>query len=108
MNSHCVEISIAGCVGEMVRDPNPMPFFFTFFIFFISCALYYELLGTKTTSSASYGKKKPPSPNYIHSGAREKAINPSPSGMRPNAHQPRKIRNQTPTKGAEQESQITT
>jgi len=28
MNSHSVEISIAGCVEEMVRDPNPMFFFF--------------------------------------------------------------------------------
>jgi len=28
MNSHGVEISIAGCVREMVHDPNPMPFFF--------------------------------------------------------------------------------
>jgi len=25
MNSHGVEISIAGCVEEMVRDPNPTP-----------------------------------------------------------------------------------
>jgi len=25
MNSHGVEISIAGCVEEMVRDPNLMP-----------------------------------------------------------------------------------
>jgi len=25
MNSHGVEISIAGCVEEMVRDPNSMP-----------------------------------------------------------------------------------
>jgi len=25
MNSHGVEFSIAGCVGEMVRDPNLMP-----------------------------------------------------------------------------------
>jgi len=24
MNSHGVEISIAGCVEEMVRDPNPL------------------------------------------------------------------------------------
>jgi len=24
MNFHCVEISIAGCVEEMVRDPNPL------------------------------------------------------------------------------------
>jgi len=34
MNSPDVEISIAGCVEEMVRDPNPMPFFFFFFSFF--------------------------------------------------------------------------
>ena len=38
MDSHGVEISITGCVAEMVRDPNLMPFLF--FIFFISCALY--------------------------------------------------------------------
>jgi len=25
MNSHGVEISIAGCVREMVRDPNALP-----------------------------------------------------------------------------------
>jgi len=35
MNPHGVEISIAGCVGEMVRDPNPMPFFFPFFFYHI-------------------------------------------------------------------------
>ena len=34
MNSHGVEISIAGCVAEMVCDPNPIPFFFFFFIFY--------------------------------------------------------------------------
>jgi len=31
MNSNGVEISIAGCVEEMVPDPNPMSFFFSFF-----------------------------------------------------------------------------
>ena len=36
INSHGVEISIAGWVEEMVRDPNLMPFF----SFFLSCALY--------------------------------------------------------------------
>jgi len=25
INSHSVEISITGCVEEMVRDPNPTP-----------------------------------------------------------------------------------
>jgi len=35
MNSHGVEISIAGCVAEIVRGPNIMPFFF--FSFFLSC-----------------------------------------------------------------------
>jgi len=61
-NSHGVEISIAGCVEEMVRDPNPMhSFLFFYFFFFLSCALYYQLLGTKTAWSASYGKEKTPS-----------------------------------------------
>ena len=36
-NSHCVEISIAGGIGEMVRDQTPKGFFF--FFFFISCPL---------------------------------------------------------------------
>jgi len=40
MNSHGVEISIAGCVVEMVRYPNLMSFFFFFFLF--SCALFYS------------------------------------------------------------------
>jgi len=35
MNSHGVEISIAGCEREMVRDPSPMSFFFFYSFFFI-------------------------------------------------------------------------
>jgi len=31
MNSHGVEFSIAGCVREMVRDPNLLPFLSFFF-----------------------------------------------------------------------------
>ena len=42
MNSHGVEIGIAGCVGVMVRDPHPVPSFFCSFFFFISCALFYS------------------------------------------------------------------
>ena len=47
MNSHCVEIAIAGCIREMVRDPNSMPFFFYtfFYIFFIIRSLF---LGRRT------------------------------------------------------------
>jgi len=33
MNYHGVEISIAGCVEEMVRDPNPMSSFYFFYFF---------------------------------------------------------------------------
>jgi len=51
--------------------------------------------------------KKKPHP-LLPSGARERAINPSPSGTRPTARQPHKIRNQTLTDGAEQENQINT
>ena len=40
MNSHGVEISIAGCVEEMVPDPNPIHFFS--FCFLVSCALFYS------------------------------------------------------------------
>jgi len=43
INSHGDEISIAGCVEEMVCDPNPMPFFF--FFFFIMRSLF---LGTRS------------------------------------------------------------
>jgi len=44
INSHGVEISIAGCVEEMIRGPNLLPFFefFSFFFFFVSCALFYS------------------------------------------------------------------
>jgi len=45
MNSHGVEISTARCVREMVRDPNPMPFFFSF-LFFLSCV--HCFLGTRS------------------------------------------------------------
>ena len=52
------EISIAGCVKEMVRDPNLMPFFSIFSFFHVLCFIHH--LGTKTTCSASDGKEKPP------------------------------------------------
>jgi len=64
MKTHGVEFSIAGYVEEIIRDPKSHAFFF-FFSSFFSCALYYQLLGTKTTCSASYGKEKTPSP-LIH------------------------------------------
>jgi len=51
MNSRGVEISIAGCVREMVRHPNPAPFFFLFFFFHVLC--FIHPLGTKTRCSAS-------------------------------------------------------
>jgi len=40
MKTDGVEFSIAGCVSEMVRDPNPMPFFFFSFPFFIRRSLF--------------------------------------------------------------------
>ena len=60
-NSHGIEISIAGGVQEMVRDPNPKPLFFIFSFFFILDL--FRLLGTKSACSASYGIKKPPITN---------------------------------------------
>jgi len=41
MNCHCVEISIAGGVVEMVRGPNPMSFLFFFFFFHVLCIINY-------------------------------------------------------------------
>jgi len=44
MNSPGVEISIAGCVLEMVGDPNPRPFFLLFFFFsFVSFFMCFVL-----------------------------------------------------------------
>jgi len=51
-------------------------------------------------------KKKPHPLSFIHPGTREKAINPSLSGMRPTAHQPRKIRSPPPTKRSKRKLQI--
>jgi len=45
MKSPGVEISIAGCVEEMVRDPNLVFLFFSFFFFFIMRSLF---LGTRS------------------------------------------------------------
>ena len=55
MISHGVEISIAGGVGEMVRDLNSCPFFFFSFLF-----LYHVFLVKvqELACSASYGVKK--------------------------------------------------
>ena len=46
MNSHGVEISITRCVREMVRDPNPRPFFslFSFFFFLFSFFFYHAFI----------------------------------------------------------------
>jgi len=81
-------------------------FFFSFFFFHVLCI--NQLLGTKTKCSASYGKEKTSAPIFLHPGTREKAINPSLSGMRPTAHQPRKIRNPPRTEQSKRKIQINT
>jgi len=78
------------------------------FPFFYHVLCINQLLGTKTTCSASYGKERTPSPIFLHPSTREKAINPSLSGMRPTAHQPRKIRNLPPTRLVKRKIQINT
>jgi len=80
MNCHRVEFSVAGGVEEMVRDPNPMSFFSrfsTFFFFHVHCII--QLLGTKTTCSASYGKEKTPSTMF------------SPPRHQGKSHQPKSL-----------------
>ena len=80
IKTHEVEISIAGGVGKMVRDPTPWLFFFFFFLYHVLCI--NQLRGTKTACSASYGKEKTPSsPGFIPPGTMEKAINSSPSAL---------------------------
>ena len=44
MNSHGVEISITGCVREMVPDPKPMPFFFFLFFYHAFIVFRYKKL----------------------------------------------------------------
>ena len=105
MNSHGVEISIARCVTEIVRAPNLMPFFFFFFFFFfLSCALYEQPTGTKTTYSASYGNERTPSPNFLQLAPGKKPST-QVSLVRDQPHTSRaKQENPPPTKGAEQET----
>jgi len=76
-----------------------------FYLFFIILDLF-RLLGTKSACSASYGIKKPPITKPT--GAREKTINPSPSGPEPIAHQPHQIRNLPLTRRSKRKIQIDT
>ena len=103
MNSHGVEISIAGCVREMVQVPNPMPIFvyFLFFFFFIICFVLMNYWEQRLHVALAMVKRNPHPLCFIHPGARGKTINPSLSGARPTAHQPLKIGNQSPTEGAQ-------
>jgi len=55
MISHGVEISIAGGVEEIVCDPNPSLFFFSFFFFILAL---FCLLGTKSTCRVKLWDKK--------------------------------------------------
>jgi len=84
INSHRVEISIAGCVEEMVRAPNLMPFFpFFFLIMYFVIINYWE---QRLRAAVAMVKKEPHPLFFLHPGPREKAINPSVSGMRQTAH----------------------
>jgi len=47
MNTHGVDFSIAGCVEEIICDPNPMPFsllFFSLFFFHVFIVFTYKKL----------------------------------------------------------------
>ena len=58
MNSHGVESSIAGCVEEIVRHQNPMPFFFLFFFLFLYHA-FIVFLYKKLRAALAMEKTKP-------------------------------------------------
>jgi len=57
MNSHRVEISIAGCVVEMVRDLNTMSFF-SFFLF-IMCFVLFNYWEQRLHAALAMVKKEP-------------------------------------------------
>jgi len=78
-----------------------MPFVLFSFFFVFMCFVLFNYWEQRLRAALAMVKKKPHPLCFIHAGGREKAINPSPDRMRPTAHQPRKIGNQTPTKGAE-------
>ena len=59
MSSHGVEISIAGCVREMVRGPHPMPFFL-FFSFFYHVLYINNLLGQRLRAALAIISKNIP------------------------------------------------
>jgi len=90
MNSHGVEISIAGGVEEMVCDQIPR----LFVILFLSVVFD---LRDKTCLERELKKQKNYKSTQKPPGAREKAINQSPFSLRPTTHQPHQIRNPTQT-----------
>jgi len=108
MNSHGVEISIAGCVEEMVRALNLMPFSFfcLLFVFSFMCFVLINYWEQRLRAALAMVKKEPHPLFFLHPGTREKAINPSLSSMRPTAHQPRKIRNPLPTRRSKRKIQV--
>jgi len=57
---------MAGDVEDMVHAPNLMPLFFYIFTFLFHVLCINQLLETKTTCSASYGKEKSQIPTFIH------------------------------------------
>ena len=92
MNSHAVEISIAGCVEEMVRALNLMPvsFFCLLFVFSFMCFVLINYWEQRLRAALAMVKKKSNPRCFINPSPREKTLNPSPSGRRPTAPQPRK------------------
>jgi len=62
MNSHGVEISIAGCIRKMVRNPNPMPFLFflfSFFFFSFMCFVLINYWEQRVRAALAMVKKEP-------------------------------------------------
>jgi len=106
MNSHAVEIAIAGCVEVIVCAQNPC--LYLLFFFFIMCFVLINYWEQRLRAALAMVKKKSHPLIFLLPGPREKAINPSLSGMRPTAPQPRKIRNPPPTKRSKRKIQIHT
>jgi len=86
INSHGVEISIAGCVGEMVRDPNPIAFFFflfSFFFFQVFIVFRYKklraALAMERTKPINQKQIKQKKPLFLSSTVTENTLGQKPS-----------------------------
>ena len=90
------------------QEPKSSAFCFFVFFFFIMCFVLNNYWEQRLRAALAMVKKEPHPLCFLQPGTREKATNPSLSGMRPTAHNPRKIRNPPPPTRSKRKIQINT